>query len=156
MRSAKRLWIYAGLGVPEGVALVRRPRRSRATRRVLLVGDPYVVGALTPPLARLAQDAGAMLHIDGKEGSTRAWATEGWLPAALAAFNPTTVLLALDPRDVLARRAIRARIRRSKAEEFWLVPPGVPAQPSGRFIASEGTDARSVAAWAARAWSVTQ
>jgi len=115
-----------------------------------------VVGALTPPLSRLVHDADAALHVDAREGNARAWVTEGWLPAALAVFEPTTVLLALDPTDVLARRAIRARVRGSRAEEFWLIPPGVRVQPSSRFIASEGTDARSLAAWAARAWSVIE
>ena len=156
MRAEKRFWIYSGLGVPEGVALVRRPRRSLARDRVLLLGKQEVVQALTPLLARLAEDAAGDLIARHQEGSTRSWVTEGWLSAALAECDPTLVFLAMDPTDVLARRAIRARLRRAKAEEFWLIPPGVSVQPSSRFIASEGTDARSLAAWAARAWSVTR
>lgn len=154
MRADKRLWIYSGLGVPEGVALVRRPPRRKLERRVLLVGG-LRARQLAPLVARLAQGAGASLHVDSRPGaSTRDWAATDWLPTHLAVYRPTHVLLVLDPRDVLARRVIRAKVRRAGGETFWLVPPGVPHEASPRFIAAPGDDARSLAAWAAKAWGV--
>lgn len=156
MRSEKRLWIYSGFAVPEGVALVRRrpARRSACPRRVLLVGD-LRAQALMAPMARLADGDDVALHVDAKAGSTaRDWAKNDWLNSHLAIFRPTVVFLAIDPRDMLARRTIRARVRRAGAQEFWLVPAGVPHPPSARFIAAPQANVAGFAAWAGRAWSV--
>ncbi len=160
MRSEKRLWIYTGLSVPEGAGLVRRLAararpvgRSAAAVRILLLGDSHAQGLL-PPMSRLAGDAGAALHADARLGSSlRDWATQGWLQAHLAAFRPTAVFVAMDHRDPLARRMVQARVRRIRAEIFWLLPAGVPHVSSTHFIGATGDGAASFAAWAARAWS---
>ena len=156
MRVEKRLWIYAGLAVPEGVGFARRvvPHRSLARRRILLVGDRYAEGII-PPLAQLADGAGASLRIDLKSGAeARDWAKNGWLSAHLSIFCPTVVLLALDPRDMLASRRLRAKITGARAEEFWMVPPSVPWLTSPRFISIPRRSVEGHAAWAGRAWTM--
>lgn len=160
MQAEKRMWICRGLGVPEGSGLCEpvRPtvKRLHAPRRVLLVGDDAAQG-LMPPLMRLAVGSGVQLHFDARPGSTaRQWAHTDWLKVHLSAFEPTMVFFALDPRDVLARRCIRARVRSAGARTLWLVPPGVPHAPSVRFIGADSDDAAGYAAWAARAWTVVK
>lgn len=156
MRGDKRRWIYAGLAVPPDAALVRRPLRSTASQRVLLTGGPYV-HALLAPMTRLATDSATALLVDVRPlATTRDWAVKPWLIEHLVAFRPTIVFLVLDPRDVVARRVIKERIRRAGARDYWLVPPGVPHRGSARFISSPKVNASGVAAWAARAWSVVR
>lgn len=109
------------------------------------------------PMSKLAEASDAALHVDvDRRATTRDWAKEDKLTSHLAVFQPTVVLLALDPGDMLARRCIRARVRAAKAREFWLVPPGVDSPPSARFIRAPEPHAAGYAAWAARAWAVVK
>lgn len=153
MHGDKRLWIYAGLAVPEGIGLVKLPvMAAPRARRVLLVGDDRG-RPLVPVLRRLAADSGARLQSDLRRGSTpRQWLSSGRLVAQLARFRPGAVLVALDPRDVVARRSLHEQVRRAGALDVWLVPPGLLRRSQGRFVAAQAADARSLAAWAARAW----
>ncbi len=109
------------------------------------------------PMSKLAEASEASLHVDvDYRTTTRDWAKGDKLTSHLAVFRPTVVLLALDPGDMLARRCIRARVRRAKAREFWLVPPGVDSPPRARFIRAPIANAAGYAAWAARAWAVVK
>lgn len=156
MRGDKRRWIYAGLAVPPDAALVRRPFQPMVYQRVLIVGGPYV-HALLAPMTRLASDSSTALSVDARPLATiRDWANKPWLTQHLFTFRPTIVFLVLDPRDVVARRVIKERIRRGGARDHWLVPPGVPHRGSARFISSPKVNASGVAEWAARAWSIVR
>ena len=153
MQQDKRLWIYGGLGVPEGVALVKRPLGARRRARVLFAGNESG-RPLVPVLKRLAADSGASLSVDLRANtSARQWLAEPWLAEQLARLRPTTVFFALDPRDVLARRSIHERVRRAGGADFWLAAPGILQRSTPRFISGRASDARSLAAWAASAWN---
>jgi len=154
MRSEKRLWIYSGLSVPEGVALVRPPvKRIRSVRNVLLIGGWHAQG-LFPPMSRLALDSGVALHVDSRDSSARDWAKKDWLKSHLKSFRPKIVFLALDPSDDLARQAIKARVRSSGADLFWLVPYGIDYKRSFRYLHAPNDDVEGFAAWAADAWTM--
>jgi hypothetical protein len=155
MRAAKRFWIYSGLGVPEGVALVRRTDRGSASKRILLIGGTEMQG-LTLPLASLMVNSNSALHIDLRDASLRQWASNDWLNSHLAVFRPTAVFVALDPRDSLARQAVRARIRRHGARDVWLVPPGIPWHAARRYVPAPELNAEGYALWAGRALSVVK
>lgn len=150
MRAEKRFWIYAGLGVPEGVALVRRPDRGSAADRIMLVGSAELQ-PIVAPLSSLVQDRGSALHVDLREASLRRWAEADWLDSHLSVFRPTAVMLGLDPRDSLARQAVRARVRRAGAKDLWLVPPGVAWRATRRYLPAPELNAKGYALWAARA-----
>jgi hypothetical protein len=155
MRQDKRLWIYGGLGIPEGVALVKRPVAPRPMR-VLFVGNESG-RPLVPILRQLAEDSRAPFTVDlRRRSSVRQWLAEPWLFEHLAHLRPTTVFFALDPRDVLGRRAIHERVRRAGGADFWLAAPGILSRSTPRFIAAPASDARSLAAWAARAWNAAR
>lgn len=155
MQTQKRLWIYSGLAVPEGIGLVRRQaHQAVAPRRVLLVGDSSARG-LVLPMTQLAMASNSALHVDIDPGaSARDWAKNDKLVAHLAVFRPNVVFLVLDPADMLARRCIRARVAAAGARAFWMVPPGVSSPPRTRFITSSEPNATGLATWAARAWTM--
>jgi len=157
MRTEKRLWIYSGLSVPEGVALVRPAvKRLKSVREVLLVGDWHAQG-LFPPMARLAADSRVDFHMDARVGSSlRDWAKKDWLKVHLKSFEPKIVFIAIDPSDELARQAVKSRVKRSRAEVFWLVPFGIGCKRSNRYLSAPSDDIGGFAAWAARAWSVVE
>jgi hypothetical protein len=158
MRVAKKLWLYGGLAVPQGVAFVRRDQvtRSLAHRRVLLLGDGTVRG-LAPSMARLAGCSGTALHVDMDIRATaRDWARGAKLKGHLSVFRPTSVIFALDPCDMLARRCIRAKLKSVGAEDFWLIPPGVQFPPSSRCVPAVGSDVAGLAAWSAKVWAMIQ
>lgn len=155
MRAAKRFWIYHGLGVPEGVALVRKPERARAKQRVLLVGSAQIQG-IVPPISSLVVGHEGQMHTDLRSATLRDWARHDWLATHLAVFRPTSVLVGLDPRDVLARRVVRGRILRSGAMDVWLVPPTVPWFQTSRYLPAPEQNAEGFALWAARAFAVVK
>jgi len=158
MRVEKRQWVYQGLGVPEGVGLVRRPSSRRLTdsamtRRLLLCGE-QLVKEILPPLARLASDGGMSIHVDARPGkSAHEWAKQGWLRAHLVTFQPTVVLLALDPRDLLARRLIDLRIARAGADLLWVVPHEIECPQEIGFFAAPSSSVTAMAGWVGRLWA---
>jgi hypothetical protein len=153
MRAAKRFWIYSGLGVPEGVALVRRPERSSAERRVLLVGMPEMQG-IVPPLSSLVAGHDGAMHADLRRATLRQWAANDWLTSHLNVYRPTSVFVGLDPRDSLARQLVRGRIRRAGARDVWLVPPRIPWVTTRRYLPAPESSVEGYALWAARAFAV--
>lgn len=155
MRVAKRFWIYSGLGVPEGVALVKRPNRGRADKRIVLIGGSVIQG-LALPMSSLVTDSDSALHIDIRDASLRDWAEHDWLKSHLQVFRPTVVFVALDPRDSLARQCVRGRIRRAGAKDVWLVPPGISWCATKRFVPAPELNAEGFALWAASALAVVK
>ena len=153
MRAAKRLWIYSGLGVPEGIALVRRPLRRRTTKRILLVGNPKMRG-IVPPLSSLVTDHNGVMSTDLRDATLRQWAENDWLDSHLRVFRPSSVLIGLDPRDRLARWVLSRRIRRYGARDIWLVPPKVPWAATSRFLPAPVLNVKGFALWAAKAFDV--
>jgi hypothetical protein len=153
MRAAKRLWIYSGLGVPDGVALVRRPERSAAERRVLLIGAPTVQGVALP-LSSLVAGHGGSVHVDIRDATLRQWARSDWLKSHLTVHRPTSVVVGLDPRDSLARQLVSGRIRRAGARDVWLVPPRIQWVTTRRFLPAPQPSVEGYALWAARAFAV--
>lgn len=153
MQAAKRFWIYSGLGVPEGVALVRRPERLSAERRVLLVAAPQVQG-IVPPLSSLVAGHGGAMHADVRPATLRQWAENDWLTSHLSVFRPTSVFVGLDPRDPLARQVVSGRIRRAGARDIWLVPPRVPWVATRRYLPAPEPNVEGYARWAAQAFAV--
>jgi len=156
MRPEKRQWIYSGLRVPPRSALVRPNRNVASVRsRVLLAGGAYGAG-LAVPLSVLARGSTGDFRADLRpEQSAYAWARFGWLAAAIDAFHPTAVLLALEPYDPASARAIMDICRQLGAPVVWLPPPGsqaaadlqsvhapLPVRPSAQYYAT----------WAGSAW----
>ena len=156
MRRAKREWIYVGLAVPHGAALVRPSRRTGdgLPTRVLLAGGPNAE-LLRTPLSGLAE--GALVELDilvRTEPTASEWAAGGWLPAALVASHPEAVLLALDVDDLYAAAGLAALVTGFGASLVWLPESGpdvpylsVRAPSGGKLTASE------YASWAGAAWS---
>jgi len=155
MRAAKRFWIYSGLGVPDGVALVRRPERGSARQRVLFIGSPETQG-IVPPLSSLVADHGGAMHADVRPTTLRQWAENDWLSSHLQVFRPTSVLIGLDPRDSLARQVVRGRIRQAGARDVWLVPPRIPWVATRRYLPAPELSVKGYALWAARAFAVVK
>lgn len=158
MRAAKKLWLYSGLAVPQGVAFVRRPTvpRNSAVCRVLLLGGRIVQG-LAPSMSRLAECSGASLHVDiDHKATARDWACGAKLKSHLAVFCPTSVIFALDPRDMFARRYIRERLKRSGAVDFWMIPPGIDFPASARCIPAPEDNVAGLAAWSAKVWAMVK
>lgn len=162
MQAAKRLWIYAGLAVPEGVALVRRGRPRPAALRprlVLLVGDE-TARRLAAPLDDLAAGSATHIVVCARDGSSATeWAADGSFAAQLERIMPGAVLYALDGTDVRAVAALMARPRRLGAEGWWLPPPGrtvigvrsVPP-PLWALRAGRAASVGTYAAWAGSIW----
>lgn len=104
-RLRRRRWLYAGLGLPVGVAVARRPAGDRAVpASVLLLGDD-VAQAVAPPLVRLCRDAGVVIYVAARPSMTpKAWAEQGWLHRACVELKPQLLVLAflasVDPADV--------------------------------------------------------
>lgn len=159
MRRAKRVWIYAGLGVPEGAALVRcRESLPRAVdgRRVLLVGGDETVG-LVPPMTRLVTDTGGSLRVEHRAGTETAdWARGPWLPFHLEHYDPTVVFLVASPTDQLSAKRIRHLMKARGVPLFWMVRPGVALRSDPRVIPARDLTASGYAAWAGQAWSMVE
>lgn len=142
-----RTWLYAGLLLGGGVALVKvihaGPTIKRG-ERLLLVGDSLAVG-LAPPLGQLARDNGVLFESAGKVGSTVGeWASPS---SALNAVlrqkllqKPAVVLVSLGTNDealtldkaraeVPALESLIATLRASGAKLGWVGPPKfIPGQ----------------------------
>lgn len=158
MRTAKKLWLYSGLAVPQGVAYVQRPpvRRAYSPIRLLLIGGHDAEGVAVP-LSRMTECAGASLHVDiDRSATARDWARNGKLKSHLAVFMPTWVIFALDPSDMLARRCIRAKLRKAGAQDVWMTPPDVFYPESARCIPAPKPNVAGFAAWAARVWAMVR
>jgi hypothetical protein len=156
MRRAKQEWIYIGLAVPHGAALVRASSfaQNAMPTRVLLAGGPSAE-LLRMPLSQLA--SGAMVELDilvREETTASAWAMGGWLPQALVSSNPEAVMLALEVDDVYAAASLVALAAGYGAKVVWLPESGedppylsVRAPQGGKLTAAE------YASWAGAAWS---
>ena len=158
MRTAKKLWLYSGLAVPQGVAYVRREpvKRTFSPTRLLLLGGHEAQGVAVP-LSRMTGFSGAAMHVDiDARASTRDWAKSDKLKSHLAVFRPTWVIFALDPSDMLARRCIRAKLRKAGARDVWMTPPGVDFPESARCIPAPEANVAGFAAWAARVWAMVR
>lgn len=158
MRAEKKLWLYRGLTVPEGVAFVRRglSPRSAANCRVLLLGG-IVAQALAPLMNELSVCSSASLHVDVEPTwSAREWVKSDRFRSHLAVFRPTTCVFVLDPSDMLARRCVRARLGRIGTADLWMVPYGIECPPSTRFIPADEANVGAYAVWAARTWAMVE
>jgi hypothetical protein len=160
MRAAKRQWIYTGLAVAPGVAIVRRsaprPRRLPAGP-LLLVGDE-TARALATPLGDLATKT--ILVARYVPGSTAVdWARDALLDAELRQLRPRHVLYAMSGEDPLAVTALTSKARRAGATPTWLarfeqhaplgntvLPPLAAARPGQPLTAG------TYAAWAGAIW----
>jgi hypothetical protein len=132
MRAAKRQWIYTGLAVPRGVAVVRRtpPRAQRGPHgSIVLVGDESA-HALATPLNDLAGDAHTTFVARYAPQSTASnWASDAVLDSQLQNLRPAHVLYAMDGQDARAVIALVAKARLAGAKALWLSLPGRPAAP---------------------------
>lgn len=161
MRGEKRRWLYSGITVPRGIALVRRPVRRVATAatRVLLIGGP-VAQHIAPALGRIAREARVDFLLDARPAATTLdWHSRGWLANHLATFSPAVVLIGLDP-TLPGMRRVEASVRGIGATPLWL--PSGPAAlrnslPATTLHLPVGKDrmtptAAGYAAWAEAVW----
>ena len=154
MRRAKREWIYVGLAVPEGAALVRRADPRPRPARVLLAGGPSAE-LLRTPLYELAQ--GALVRLDTairREATASAWLGGGWLAPALVRFTPECVLLSVAVDDGYAAASLGALVSGFGAALVWMPSSGLDV-PSPSVRAPDGgrLTATAYASWAGAAWS---
>jgi hypothetical protein len=152
MRAEKREWIYAGLGLPEGIGLVRPVRRRpKVVKSVLVIGnDTLPIASVLPPLKKLLGNQPLAADIRPRTTAT-IWVQAPWLRNNLLRFRPSHVLVALDPNsDGQARRLIDGALGQAGAQSIWLTRPGVFAQ--GAISAPHRHNAAEVAAWAGRIW----
>jgi len=162
MRAAKRQWIYAGLAVPQGVALVGHARtrpQKRSARRILLVGDDHARGIATP-LADLSVGSGTTLVVRSRKSSQAAdWLTDELFWTGLSSIRPDAVLFSLDAADGASAAALARRAGRSVAVVRWLPPPGrrvegLPSVPAPLWLLrpEQRMSVGRYAAWAAAIW----
>lgn len=158
MRPNKRIWLFGGLTVPDGVALVRpRPPEDSRTPRVLLCGGDQVA-PLATVLERLVTDCGGVFASELRADSTSDdWLRHGWLEKRCQDFAPTAVLLALEPAASVADQVLKkladqafkglgfAHAGAPGARLMWLPSP-----------AGSGLSARTYASWAARALAMVR
>jgi hypothetical protein len=160
LRLRHRRWVYEGLDIPEGMALVRResPKKRPPPPQLLVVGDE-VAQAVGPPLTRLARDAGVAILVQGRPGlPAESWLEQGWIVSAVGRCLPDLLLLAFmsgqDP-DTMDKLAVAAGcpalwLSPDPAEATKVVTPvHLPAAPD-----TMAPTALGYAAWAGRAWHV--
>jgi lysophospholipase L1-like esterase len=156
-----RAWIYVGLGAATltvGLVELLGAPTLRKGDRVFLLGDSLAVG-LAAPLGALCRDNGLAFQSMATVGTRiDQWATSAPLAAALAAFQPTIVLISLGTNDAYmlpqpgedigARQAPYAAELLTMIEGVspraiaWIAPPTLPAaaaslQSVRRLIDSE-------------------
>ena len=146
MRS-NRAWILTGVALAAGVgvAYVLSGRRIQLTGgdRILLIGDSMGVG-LAPHLAGLARDEGIEFRSIAVGGTTiRDWTAGSQAAAlrgALAAFDPTVVLVSLGTNDEYLSEASLAEEHEhleALLDELgglavaWIGPPSLPLKDDG-------------------------
>jgi hypothetical protein len=162
MRAAKRQWIYAGLAVPAGVALVRRSALGQSAAPpgfVLLVGDERAL-AIAAPLEDLTSASPTQLAVRVRPGSSASdWAVDGSFTDDLRRMRPDVVLFALPVDDPRSVAALVARARRGGAAPWWLPPPGRTvlgafALPAPLWVVSSSRpmSVGTYAAWAGAIW----
>lgn len=149
-----RAWIYVGLGAATltavGLVELLGSPTLRPGDRLMLVGDSLAVG-LTAPLGALCQDNGIPFQAIAIVGTRiDQWAQSQPLTDALAAFQPTIVLISLGTndaymqpspgQDIGARQAPYMDQLLSKIEQYvhttdyglgpraivWISPPTLP------------------------------
>ncbi len=148
-----RTWLYAGLLLGGGVALVNVLQAGPTIKRgerLLLVGDSLALG-LAPSLGELARENGVIFDSAGKVGSrVGEWGNpQSSLNAVLRqklALGPKVVLVSLGTNDealllasaraeLPALEALIATIRGSGAKLGWVGPPkflpGQSFKPNG-------------------------
>ena len=148
----------AGGGAALGLVSLLGPPTLRAGDRVLLIGDSLAVG-LAAPLGALAGDAGIAFQSLATVGTRiDQWAQNPALPALLASFQPTVVLVSLGTNDSYMQPSPGEDIGVRQAPYLeqlletleaarpraivWLSPPTLPAAavslgPVMRLIESE-------------------
>lgn len=133
-----------------GVGLTRAVRRgpkivSGGATRLLLVGGAFATG-LAPPLRVLAKEQkvpflAVLAPAAGKPLRTDEWAARPELGAALAAFKPTLVAVALDlpaaervgqSVQATALKGLLTAIQAAGAAVLWVGPPVPPQTPPRR------------------------
>lgn len=133
VKTDKRQWVYGGLGMPRGAAVVRGPAaRRRQLGRVLVLIGGVTAQALGAPLARLATASGRELHVF-------AGAVTAPLLARITAIRPALVLL-------VSARPYELSPQLKALPHAWLSAVSFPRH-SGRV----GT-ALWYAAWAGHIW----
>ncbi len=149
-----RAWIYVGLGAATltavGLVELLGAPTLRPGDRLLLVGDSLAVG-LSAPLGALCRDSGIPFQAIATVGTRiDQWAESQPLSDALAAFQPTIVLISLGTndaymlpqkgQDIGARQAPYMEQLLSKIEQYtrstdygmgpraivWISPPTLP------------------------------
>jgi len=150
-----RAWIYVGLGAATltavGLVELLGAPTLRKGDRVFLLGDSLAVG-LSAPLGALCQESGVPFQSLATVGTRiDQWAQSQPLADALAAFQPTIVLVSLGTndaymlpspgQDIGARQAPYMEQLLSKIEQYphlsdsstgpraivWISPPTLPA-----------------------------
>lgn len=160
LRLRHRRWVYGGLDVPEGKALVRGPgepaEEPRLPQQLLVMGDE-VARAVGAPLMRLARDAEVGLLVVSQAGHpAEAWLEHGWIVSAVGRCLPDLVIFAFlagqDPATI--ERLAMA----TGAPALWLSPE--PAHATERVTPvhlattpdTMAPTAFGYAAWAGKAW----
>jgi lysophospholipase L1-like esterase len=150
-----RAWIYVGLGAATmtavGLVELLGSPTLRKGDRLMLVGDSLAVG-LSAPLSALCRDNGIPFQAIATVGTRiDQWAQSQPLTDALAAFQPTIVLISLGTndaymvaqsgQDIAARQAPYMEQLLSKIEQYphasdyglgpraivWISPPTLPS-----------------------------
>lgn len=159
LRLRHRRWVYGGLDVPDGKALVRpagQPAGPSLPRQMLVVGDE-VARAVGAPLMRLARDAEVGLLVVSHAGQpAESWLEHGWIVSAVGRCLPDLVLFAFlagqDPATIerlaTATGAPALWLSPDPAHATDLVTPvHLPTTPDTMAPTAFG-----YAAWAGKAW----
>lgn len=159
LRLRHRRWVYGGLDVPDGKALVRTtgvPEDRAMPGQLLVVGDE-VARAVGAPLMRLARDAQVALLVVAHVGApAEAWLEHGWIVSAVGRCLPDLVLFAFmagqDPATIdrlaTATGAPALWLSPDPAHATdWVTPVHLPTTPDTMAPTAFG-----YAAWAGKAW----
>jgi hypothetical protein len=154
VQQSKREWVYRGLAVPPGSALVRSSTAhgEKAPRSVVFAGGAWAE-PLRVPLSDMADGSKSLLSVFlREESSVEEWITRGWLAEAAASLpGVDAVLLGLtvDPKTLrlVLPFPLRSRI-------VWLLSPGAMASEAVTVDPPRGgmLTASEYASWAGSAW----
>jgi hypothetical protein len=155
MQDDRRLWIYAGLAIPEGVAAARASvYRTEPSRGAALIGDDRRdIMALLQALSRLPLHRSGGLSIDLRPGTDLStWLSNGWIEEHPLIPLCDVVLVALSPDDQELAYQAQEQILAQGAKAIWLPPAGIFA-PDSIAAPMRGT-AAEIASWAGRVFEL--
>jgi hypothetical protein len=155
MRDDRRLWIYSGLAVPDGVATARPSvYRTEPRQGALLIGrEGQTVRALLQAMSRLPlHRVGGMVVDLRPDTDLQSWAQSSWMDDYLDQSPADVVLAALTPVEPVARQSLEQRAADHGARMLWLSDPGVFAP--GCLSAPVRATASEIASWAGQVFDV--